>query len=198
MEKFYIRDIRTLSDPKEKPSVMEGLPFLRQEKSLRYLQAEDRKRSLAAGMIIEDILRDFGCSGTLKEGLNGKPEIDGIYFNVSHSGEYVIGVVSDTPVGCDIEKMGKAPLEIADRYFYDSEKDYIMNHKDKDYAFWQMWTLKESYMKMTGEGMQLKLDRFRIVAGDDISVYREDIKQDCIFRHFTRDGYSISICKKEI
>ncbi len=197
MEKFYITDIRTLPDPKETPSAMEGLPLKRQEKCLRFIKAEDRKRSLAAGDIINTILKDFGCHSSITEGKNGKPEAEGIFFNVSHSGDYVIGVAADTPIGCDIEKMGIAPLKIADRFFYNSEKEYIMSHTDKDFAFWQMWTLKESYMKMTGEGMQLRLDKFRIATGDKIIVFREGELQSCTFEHFIRDGHSISICKRD-
>ncbi len=175
---------------------MQGLPLARQEKCLSYINEADRKRSMGAGLIIENILTDFNCIGSLGEGLNQKPVADGVFFNVSHSGDYVIGVASDTPVGCDIEKMEAAPLEIADKFFFNSEKDYILTHSDKDYAFWQMWTLKESYMKMTGEGMQLKLDSFCVVIDDDIKVYRDGVGQDCTFNHFTHDGHLISVCKK--
>ncbi len=108
----------------------------------------------------------------------------------------MIGVASDMPVGCDIEKMEKAPLEIADRFFYGSEKAYILNHRDKDFAFWQMWTLKESYMKMTGEGMSLSLDKFCVTVGKDLCMYRDNRKQNCVLKHRIHDGHSIAICQK--
>ncbi len=194
MEKLYTVDIRTLPDPKAEPSAMQQLPKGRQEKCLKFLHREDRQRSLGAGNIINQILTDFNCKNAVTEGICGKPEADGIFFNISHSGEYVIGVASHTPIGCDIEKMVKAPIEIADRFFYNAEKDYISAHQNMDFAFWQLWTLKESYMKMTGEGMSLPLDSFRIDVGRDISVYRDNIKQNCTFRHFIYDGHSISVC----
>ncbi len=198
LKKFYITDIRTLTDPKDNPSIMEGLPYKRQEKCLRYIKADDRKRSLGAGKIINQILKDFNCEGKLAEGTNRKPEAEGIFFNVSHSGNYVIGVAADTPIGCDIEKTETAPLEIAHRYFNASEIKYIMSAKSKDLAFRQMWTLKESYMKMTGEGMKLKLDSFNIVIGKEIQVYFQGIKQNCTFEHYIHDGHSIAICQKEL
>ncbi len=197
MEKFYVTDIHTLTDPKADAFAMNHLPKCRQEKCLKFLNKEDRQRSLGAGNIINQILVDFNCKNAVTEGINGKPEADGIFFNISHSGDYVIGVASDTPIGCDIEKMEKAPIEIADKFFCNNEKEYILRHSNIDFAFWKMWTLKESYMKMTGEGMSLPLNKFFVEADFDISVYRNNIKQNCIFRHFVYDDHSISVCKKK-
>ncbi len=196
MEKFYVMDIRTLADPKEVPSAMEDLCEERKEKCLRYLKADDRKRSLGAGLIMNSVLKDFNCQGDVTVKENGKPEVSGVFFNVSHSGDYVIGVASDVPVGCDIEKMAPAPLNVADRFFCSSETDYITSCNDKDFAFWQMWTLKESYVKMTGEGFKLHPGKFCVIAEDNIEVYRENVRQDCVFKHFVYDGHSVAICFK--
>ena len=72
-----------------------------------------------------------------------------------------MGVLSDCEVGCDIEKNANAPLEVAEHYFYHSELAYIKAAKNKDKAFFTLWTLKESYMKMTGRGMSLPLDSLK-------------------------------------
>ena len=74
-----------------------------------------------------------------------------------------MGVLSDCEVGCDIEKNANAPLEVAEHYFYHSELAYIKAAKNKDKAFFTLWTLKESYMKMTGRGMSLPLDSFEVI-----------------------------------
>ena len=55
-----------------------------------------------------------------------------LFFNVSHAGDYVVGVLSDCEVGCDIEKNANAPLEVAEHYFYHSELAYIKAAKNKD------------------------------------------------------------------
>ena len=65
---------------------------------------DDRKRSLAAGLIIQKILNENGLlEDSLKYSENGKPLADNL-FNISHAGDYVVGVSSDREVGCDIEK----------------------------------------------------------------------------------------------
>lgn len=60
---------------------------------------------------------------------------DSLYFNVSHGGDYVVGVVASCEVGCDIEKIEKASLEIAQHYFTPAECSYIKSASDKDKAF---------------------------------------------------------------
>ena len=106
------------------------------------------------------------------------------FFNVSHAGDYVVGVLSDCEVGCDIEKNANAPLEVAEHYFYHSELAYIKAAKNKDKAFFTLWTLKESYMKMTGRGMSLPLDSFEVVPTADGFVLGKSSERPCFLRQW--------------
>ena len=166
--KLYKININKLDDPLQKEELLERVGTERRKKVIRYCRPDDRKRSLGAGMIIRKILTESGLSESdLKYSEHGKPVADSIYFNVSHAGNYVVGVVSDCEVGCDIEKIEKAPLEIAEHYFSPAEYTYIKSAADRDKAFFTLWTLKESYMKMTGKGMSLLLDSFEILPTAD-------------------------------
>ena len=150
MLKLYRININHFKDPLEDKRLLQLVDDSRRQKVLRYLMPEDRKRSLGAGIIIRKILNENGlCEDCLKYSENGKPVADDVFFNVSHGGDYVVGVASDCEVGCDIEKNGNALLEVAERYFYLSELEYIRSAADKSRAFFTLWTLKESYMKMT-------------------------------------------------
>ena len=96
------------------------------------------------GSCIRKILDENGLTEScLRYSDNEKPVVDGLFFNVSHAGDYVVGVLSDCEVGCDIEKNANAPLEVAEHYFYHSELAYIKAAKNKDKAFFTLWTLKE-------------------------------------------------------
>ena len=44
--------------------------------------------------------------------------------------------------GAILRKMTNAPLEVAEHYFYHSELAYIKAAKNKDKAFFTLWTLK--------------------------------------------------------
>ena len=142
--KLYRINIHNFEDPLQNKRLLELVGTERRKKVIRYRMPDDRKRSLAAGLIIRKILNENGLSeDSLKYSENGKPLADNLFFNISHAGDYVVGVSSDREVGCDIEKIVDAPLEVADRFFHLKEAEYIKSAEDKNRAFFTLWTLKE-------------------------------------------------------
>lgn len=88
----------------------------------------------------------------------GKPFFPNIplHFNYSHTNSYVAAIVSNYPVGVDIEYMGVYKFdEIANHFFSKSEQSQI--HKcpfdKKKLLFYQLWTAKESFGKCVGCGL---------------------------------------------
>lgn len=83
---------------------------------------------------------------------NGKPVYSGleIHFNLSHAGTCVVCAVSDRPVGIDIERPRKNAIKVAERFFTQEECDWI---GDDSLRFARIWTLKEAYAKLTGDGI---------------------------------------------
>ncbi len=198
MLQYYYINTEDLPDPSRNPEVLESLPEDRRKKCLSAVKAEDRKLSLGAGQIIHQILSGQEAE-RLRYGEHGKPEADGICFSISHSGTLVLGVSNHQPVGCDIERVRSAPFKVARRFFTQKEVCQIEESVDPTHCFWQMWTLKESYVKMTGEGMFLPFDAFEITleqsACKHITVCRGGAVQPCEFIQFDRDGYIISVCR---
>ena len=101
--------------------------------------------------------------------------------------------VSDCEVGCDIGKAVNAPLEVAEHYFNPGELEYIKSEKDKDKAFFTLWTLKESYMKMTGRGMSLLLDSFEIIPATTGYTLGKSPEKRCFFKTLQFDDYIFSV-----
>ena len=145
--------------------------------------------------MIRKILNGNGLSeSSLKYSENGKPVVDHLHFNISHAGDYVVGVVSDDEVGCDIERNVNAPLEIAEHYFHSTEREYIEAASEPGKAFFILWTLKESYMKMTGRGMSLPLNSFEIIRKDQGFVLGKSPKRPGFFRTMEFEGlYFLSV-----
>ncbi len=201
MVQLYVLDIRTLPDPAEHPEILEFIGDQRKEKVMKYRQADGRKRSLGAGILLGEILQRFGVSpGKIRIREGGKPEADGIFFNLSHSGELVICAVGDKEVGCDVEKIAKAPKRIAERFFHPGEKAYLKacGEERQNGEFYRLWTMKESYIKMTGEGMRLSLDRIEFVLGTEkVRVRRDGELISCHIREYDVPGYKISVCSWE-
>ena len=127
----------------------------------------------------------------------GKPEIANdsgapdLFFNLSHSGDAAFYGLSQKPhIGVDIEHI--RPLSnmesIAERYFSPKEFNTIKNLPEnrQNPVFFRYWTLKEAYLKATGQGLtdlrQIEVgeisddtDRTRILhtdmSGDAWSLY---------------------------
>lgn len=137
----------------------------------RVASGKNRRLLLGAEILLRHALSDVGFGGEAPEfvyGANGKPylkDCGDVYFNLSHSGEYVLCALSDREVGCDIEKLRKADVKLAKRYFCPEEYDHILSAGDEARQrelFFRYWTLKESFIKTTGQGLHLPLNAFCI------------------------------------
>lgn len=99
-------------------------------------------------------------------GVHDKPVLKGYkaeFFNISHSGNHVVVAFSDQTVGIDVEAIKKDRRNIAQRFFTESEiKDMnsMLGEGEQIRYFYQLWTLKESYMKAIGDGMTMSLSSF--------------------------------------
>ena len=77
-------------------------------------------------------------------------------FNISHSQDWVAVAISlDGRVGLDIEvaRPRKNYLDVAKSFFADAEYQWMMQQADTLTAFWQLWTLKESALKLYAKGV---------------------------------------------
>ena len=102
MQKLYRININHFEDPLKNERLLDLVGIRRREKVIRYRMPDDRKRSLGAGIIIRKILDENGLTEScLRYSDNEKPVVDGLFFNVSHAGDYVVGVLSDCEVGCE-------------------------------------------------------------------------------------------------
>jgi 4'-phosphopantetheinyl transferase len=102
---------------------------------------------------------------------NGKPEVDpmlgqpGLKFSLSHTRGMVACVVGHGhDLGVDVEALDPALeiVEIAQRFFAPAEVALIAGAvpAQQPDLFYRVWTLKEAYLKATGEGMAGSLEAF--------------------------------------
>ena len=172
------------------------VPKERREKIDFYRFNKDKKLSAGAFLLLKKLLSDENIPNfKIKTGKYEKPYISdnkNIYFNLSHSGKMVLSAISDRELGVDIEINDPTiDLNIAKHYFYNSEYENIMNSKNSPDEFFRYWVLKESYMKYTGLGMNLKLDSFEIIIEDEIKL--KDDSENLKFNLFEIKDYKIGI-----
>jgi 4'-phosphopantetheinyl transferase len=95
----------------------------------------------------------------------GRPELaglDGPSFSLSHTDRVVACAVSDSGVvGVDVEgDGGRVDIHgIAERFFAPGEAQAVRDRGAG--AFTRIWTLKEAFLKATGEGLRRPLDSFQ-------------------------------------
>ena len=168
----------------------------RQEKIDFYRFEKDKKLSCGAYLLLKKMLAEANITDPVfKTEKYGKAYIsnhENIHFNLSHSGKIVLCAISDREVGADVEYSDpEIDLNIARHYFYNSEYKNIMNAKSRQEEFFKYWVLKESYMKYTGLGMNLKLDSFEIIIKDKIRLKND--KEKLKFNLFDIGDYKIGI-----
>jgi len=152
------------------------------EYSQRLSEDKMQARDVVGRGILRSILSSYldfdPLTIPLSRSAQGKPQFDnlqhpqrefdtsGVSFNYSHSGDFIVYAFcrwADTPVdiGVDVEHCLRrnALQKIAKRYFTVAEVaalDALPELEKADY-FFQLWTLKEAYLKARGEGIYLGL-----------------------------------------
>lgn len=103
----------------------------------------------------------------------------GLHFNLAHTdGVVAMAVCRRERVGVDVERLGRAPLAVAERYFSAVEVAQLraLPTEAQPRRFVKLWTLKEAYLKATGTGLAGGLGRMSFVfeAAGDFRFERAD------------------------
>lgn len=173
-------------------------PEARRKKADRIRQKEGRAQSIGVWSLYAKMQKFYK--------LNGQEAC-----NFSHSGRYVLCSVCvdqektavQTRVGCDVEKVGACRLQLAERFFCQSEYQCIAKEtgEKQEETFYRYWVLKESFIKATGEGLALGLDTFEICLGNPSVLARQPEEyRECYFYMESQleDGaYRVAVCSTD-
>ncbi|MGB8453599.1 MAG: 4'-phosphopantetheinyl transferase superfamily protein [Anaerocolumna sp.] len=139
------------------------------EKILKCYHQEDAQRSLFAYLLSKYMISIYSGRGMNDIDLiyneYGKPytKEKHLYFNLSHSGDMVLGIIDTQEVGIDVEKISNINIDIARRFFTTNECKYIYAHQENiQFRFYEIWTQKESYLKAIGKGLNIPLRSFDV------------------------------------
>lgn len=135
---------------------------------------------------------------------DGKPYLadnPGLFFSLSHSGEYVMCVLSDSECGCDLQEDRMFRIAAAKRFFSHSEYQSILNaasDEEKKDLFFRYWTIRESWFKYLGTGIMKDIRaEVQIDEQGKISVLAEGFRQDCEIHEIRiLKGYHCAVCVK--
>lgn len=160
-----IRQFEELLSPDE---AARARRFVFEKTSRRFIAGRGLLRSILgwyAGRHPAELEFEYGPYG--KPTLPEKGEGAWLRFNVSHSeGLALYAVAHKREVGVDVEYI-RANLEyerIAARFFSHNESAALraLPEAQRCEAFFNCWTRKESFIKATGKGLMMPLDRFDV------------------------------------
>lgn len=170
------------------------IPKAKREKIDNYKNKQRRKQSIVAEMILSNLLYKNGINYdeikiTYNE--NGKPYISNfdLYFNISHSYNFVLVAISKNEIGVDIEKIRNIDKRVSKKISKEPSTEKILC-KSEDIL--KAFVLKEAYLKLRGWPFS-KLDEIKVKYNeDDIEL---DDKTCCYTSIINPQEYIAYICE---
>lgn len=154
--KVYINDHIDLLDL---PAALKQISSQRREQALRYKYEQGQRLCVAAYLLLKEALTEqegITENPIFEYGEHGKPFIVGhpeLHFSLSHCKEAAVCVLSHQPVGIDVENIGRYRDSVARYAMNDEELLQIQQAECPEVVFTRLWTMKESLLKLTGEGI---------------------------------------------
>ena len=180
--KLYVAD--TDLGKKHFRFLLENVSVGQKEKALRYANEIDQIRSLLSSYLKNQLSRE-----ELLKNENGKPYFaNGPYFNISHSGKYVLMAVSTAEIGVDIEEIKNKDMSSLIRIFNEAEAKMIKEHSD----FYYLWCAKESLIKCMG----LSVGKVREIPGLPLNGLKTYKGKDYQCKSFIYDKHIVSITRE--
>lgn len=169
MAEIYKFNIREFENPDMEKQMLETISRENRDTLRRIKNRESYLRSLAGeGMIRQKAAEKTGIHPqqlVIRKNEYGKPyflNLPEVHFNISHSGEWILGILSEKECGIDVELVKEARMDVAKRFFAKEEYELLLQKEgEKRRAlFYELWTLKESYVKYKGMGLALPFHQF--------------------------------------
>ncbi len=152
-------------------------------------KAEKNMQHNVGRELLQRIMCEEGLEGhSIRAHEKGKPYVEDtdFYFNISHSGSYVVLVTGKCELGVDIQERKPVEAEaMAKRFFTGKEYEALLASEEKEKLFYKLWTRKEAYGKWLGSGLSEQ------VLKTDMLELHENI---CFIEYTELENYEICIC----
>ncbi len=191
MAEIYVLDI---SECKEALLSLESSVSDKRRLALSRIKREDaRLVSLASEILLAFSLK-IPLPAPYKTDKNGKPYIPTLpFFNISHSGNFVVCAVSNKEVGVDIENKGRMKTSLARKILSDKEvfASQTVSGALLQTLLCEKWVRKEAYLKMLGIGLRRSMT--------DLTFDGDKLLEDEVFSRVYKlsPNYFICFCRSE-
>lgn len=131
-------------------------------------------------LLLQHILKelfDIVDSSEFSYNEHGKPSfinLPDIFFSMSHCKGAVACAVAREPVGIDIENLRHPKPDVLDYVCNGEEMAMVLDSIDPAGKFTELWTRKEAYVKLTGEGITHRVRDLLTDCHATIKTFRVD------------------------
>lgn len=171
----------------------EDMPQQRRQSLRAFVRHIDKLRCIAGWVLLSTVLGPKARQ--IRYARYGKPFLaGGPYFSLSHSGRYAILATASMPVGADVEEIRQADnyTDLAAQALHPHEQVFLRSRPAAQ-TFFDIWTLKESYLKLKGTGLNENPAAFALNMG--CGEPHIDGRPDINFRLYKQlQGYSVAVC----
>lgn len=191
---LYAADIRHLKDPKQYSELLTPLEVHERKAILALSTSSDRIEALGSYLLLKEAISRSQNSSA--EDNCFTPE--SFHFCFSYDQNIMICALGDTQLGCDIKKIKNIPKRFPAQFLNSSERSYLslFNGDLLNQEFHRLWTIKESYIKMTDEVFASPAKELEVSVSDEISILKNDVFEDCRIEEYSIPGYRIAVCAK--
>ncbi len=166
----------------------------RQDRIRRFVRNEDKTSSLLSGLLVRHVLSDITNIPwnelEFTYGEYGKPYLadrPDCCFSMSHTNGFTVMTADNSAIGIDTENFTNYfddYIQIAEQNFSEHETQIIKNTDEPLKKFYDIWTSREAYVKMTGCGL------------GSIDCKFNSLADSCDYRIITEhiSGFSVSVC----
>ncbi len=184
MTEVFLYKIHDVSDG-ELSRLLNLVSPYRREKVLRLKVKDKQLQSLFAKLLLRAVLCDsLGVSNSelsFATTEKGKPYLENrpdCHFSISHTDGLVAVALSENSVGVDVESVKPIDPKLCERFFSQSEQDYVfMKETEVDQRFFEVWTKKEAFAKYTGLGLS--------------EIFGQ---KETLYKTFTVENYAVAVC----
>lgn len=181
MIRVHAASVRDVAGAIGEDALLAALPASTRERLARFATQGDRARSAVAHLLFRLVAaRTLNVEDDwirVATDAHGKPYLRnarGFHFNLAHAGDWAVCATDSQPLGVDVEVVRPIDVDVAARIFSRQESRDLLRQKpvQRLRRFYELWTLKESYLKAVGTGLRIPPDSFtiRIRAGGEIAL----------------------------
>ena len=180
--RFVVLDVEIAFHHKK--VLLDSVNEKQKEKALKYKNEIDQIRSLSSSYLMNNLSKEAILFSD-----TGKPFFEkGPFFNISHSGKYIVMAVSNKEIGIDIEENVDKDMSSLVRIFNDAEAKMLKEHSD----FYYLWCAKESLIKCMGSSIN-KIKEIPSLPLNGIKTFKG---KDYQCQTFVYDKHIVSITRE--